>query len=209
MVHILHDNTLTQDNRDKFTYLAGRYGQIVKFYNVEELCADKIAQMVRLVPQVKTARVSIGTFYRLLIPQLLPADIDKAIYLDSDIIANLDIAELWRVDLGEKILGVVTELSNGRDVQNQFSLVAAGIVKAEDYFNAGVMLMNLKLLRDEPQKIADGIKFIAQNPKYQKYMDQDVLNLCFSTRAFHLPTKFNRFADSALKENNQTCEQKI
>ena len=41
-VHILHDNTLTQDNRDKFIYLAGRYNQHVKFYNAEELCADKI-----------------------------------------------------------------------------------------------------------------------------------------------------------------------
>ena len=45
-VHILHDNTLTQDNRNKFVYLAKRYGQLVKFYNIEELCADKIAQMV-------------------------------------------------------------------------------------------------------------------------------------------------------------------
>ena len=39
-VHILHDNTLTADNRSKFSYLAGRYGQQVKFYNVVELCAD-------------------------------------------------------------------------------------------------------------------------------------------------------------------------
>ena len=38
-VHILHDNTLTNDNREKFSYVAGRYGQRVKFYNVEKLCA--------------------------------------------------------------------------------------------------------------------------------------------------------------------------
>ena len=37
-IHILHDNTLTNDNRDKFNCLAGRYGQHVKFYN--EGCRD-------------------------------------------------------------------------------------------------------------------------------------------------------------------------
>ena len=40
-VHILHDDTLTQDNREKFIYLAGRYNQAVKFYNVEELCPTR------------------------------------------------------------------------------------------------------------------------------------------------------------------------
>ena len=164
--HILHDNTLTDENRDKFSWTAGRYGQTVKFYNVEELCADKIEMIRRDFPALKEHWLTVGALFKCFIPDVLP-DNDKAIYLDSDIIANLDIVELWRVDLGEKILGVVTELSNGRDVQNQFSLVADGIVKAEDYFNTGVMLMNLKLMRDETQKIADGIKFIAQNPKYQ------------------------------------------
>ena len=70
-VYILHDNTLTQDNRDKFIYLAGQYNQFVEFYNVEELCADKIAEMIELIPSVKTSRFSIATFYRLLIPQVL------------------------------------------------------------------------------------------------------------------------------------------
>ena len=35
--HILHDNTLTQDNREKFFALADRYKQRVNFYNVDEL----------------------------------------------------------------------------------------------------------------------------------------------------------------------------
>ena len=43
-VHILHDNTLTNDNREKFIYLAGQYNQFVKFYNLEELCAEKVAR---------------------------------------------------------------------------------------------------------------------------------------------------------------------
>lgn len=59
-VHILHDNTLTADNRDKFLILAKRYNQTINFYNVEETCADKIAKMRRLIPAIENARVSIG-----------------------------------------------------------------------------------------------------------------------------------------------------
>lgn len=207
-VHILHDNTLTDDNRDKFIYLAVRYGQTVKFHNVENVCASKLEGIRRDFPALKNHWLTVGALFKCLIPDVL-RDIDKVIYLDSDIVVNLDINELWRVELGEKILGVVTELSNRRNVQNQFALVDDGHVKAEDYFNTGVMLMNVKALRGETQKIADGINFIARNPKYQKYMDQEALNYCFSARTLHLPTKFNRFAINALADNEQTCERKI
>ena len=108
-IHILHDKTLTQDNRDKFIYLAGRYGQAVKFYNVEELCADKIEDFKNFVPLVKTSRLSIGAMYRLLAPQILPSDISRIIYFDSDIILNLDIAELWKIELGNKPLAAAPE----------------------------------------------------------------------------------------------------
>ncbi|MBR1805534.1 MAG: hypothetical protein IJ774_04000 [Selenomonadaceae bacterium] len=199
---------MIDENRDKFIYLAGRYSQTVKFHNVENVCASKLEEIRRNFPALKTHWLTVGAFFKCFIPDVL-ADLDKVIYLDSDIIVNLDIGELWRVDLGEKILGVVTELSNRRNVQNQFALVTDGHVKAENCFNSGVMLMNLNLLRAESQKITDAIKFIARNPKYQKYMDQEAINICFSTRALHLPTKFNRFAVSALAENNQTCERKI
>lgn len=66
-IHILHDDTLTADNRDKFSYLAGRYGQHVNFYNVEELCPNEVTFLrERLADKIKS-RFSIGAFYRLLI----------------------------------------------------------------------------------------------------------------------------------------------
>ncbi|MBR0061185.1 MAG: hypothetical protein IJP68_06855, partial [Selenomonadaceae bacterium] len=158
----MHDNTLTQDNREKFIYLAGRYGQLVKFYNVEELCADKINEIEKLFPTASKTIFSIAMFYRFFIPELLPKNLEKAIYLDSDIIVNLDIAELWRTELGDKVLGVVPEVFNKVNAPAAFTLVADGLVKAEDYFNSGVLLMNLTALRDEAETIKAGMKFIAE-----------------------------------------------
>ena len=201
-VHILHDNTLTLDNREKFSYVAGQYNQLVKFYNVEELCADKISDIKKFMPGIVNTNFTIASLYRLLIPQLLPADVDKCIYLDSDIIVNLDINELWRIELSYKILGVIPEVLNGVNTRKTFKLVADNLIKPEDYFNSGVLLMNLKIFRAEEDLIMDGINFISKNPAY-KYFDQEILNYCFSTRTLKLPLKYN------LLVNNLQYEQKI
>ena len=199
-VHILHDNTLTLDNRDKFIYVAGRYNQRVEFHNVEVLCADKIQKISDTFPKVIASNLSIATFYRFCIAQVLPADIDKVIYLDSDIIVNLDIAELWRIDLDNKPLGVVRTVSQKLNpdlsVENIFG------------FNAGVLLMNLKYLRQAEEVIATGIKFIAANPEY-KLFDQDVLNHCFAAESLQLPVKFNRLVKWCRRQKEQHIGKKI
>ena len=92
--HILHDDTLTDDNQDKFSYLAGQYNQQIKFYNVEKICADKIERIRQMMSSAAMfSRFTIGAVYRILAADLLPKDIDNTIYLDSDIIVNLDIKE--------------------------------------------------------------------------------------------------------------------
>ena len=113
-VHLLHDHTLTTDNREKFLQLAARFGQAVKFYNVEDF-SDKLNEFIKYVPNVKSSHLSVGTMYRFLLPQILSPEIKKLIYLDADIIVNLDLNELWQIDLGEKILAAVPEIFKLRD----------------------------------------------------------------------------------------------
>lgn len=192
-VHILHDNTLTNSNRDKFMYLAGRYNQLVKFYNVEELCKEGLERIREYFPNANKTRFTVAMFYRFFISQLLPAEVEKAIYLDADIIVNLDINELWRIELGDKVLGVVTHKAIGVvGSAREFPLCKKGLVKAEDYFNSGVLLMNLNLLRKESENLFETIKFISMDSAFQ-FPDQDVLNFCFSKRSLKLPGKFNKY----------------
>ena len=96
-VHILHDNTLTQDNRNKFSCLADRYNQSVKFYNVEENFKDKISEIENNLSDFFKEHFGIAAIYRILIPQILSTDIDKVIYLDSDVVVNLDITVLYHI----------------------------------------------------------------------------------------------------------------
>ena len=207
-VHLLHDDTLTNENRDKFSYIVGRYKQHIKFYNLSELCPDKIAEIIKLVPDAEKAAVTVGAFYKLLIPQVLPANIKKAVFIDPDTIVNHDINELWQIDLADKVLGAVPEISNGANPTKAFLLCSEGIVNGEDYFNCGVLLMNLDALRGEEKTISGGLEFRGKNPK-QKYLEQTVLNYCFSARTLKLPVKFNRFVRQERLGNDQTLEEKI
>lgn len=160
----------------------GFYGQLVKFYNVEELSADRIAEIRKYLPTADNKRFTIGAFYRFFIPFVLPNNIEKAIYLDGDIIVTLDINELWQFEFADEPLVVV---NSGR-------ISLWGIVKAEDYFNNGVLLMNLNVLRNEYETVKAGMKFFSENPQHFKWPTQDVHNYCFAARAIKLQDqKFN------------------
>lgn len=207
-MHILHDNTLTNDNREKFSYVAGQYGQIVKFYNVDELCADRIAEIKRLMPRIVTnTRFTIVSSYRLLIPQVLSSDIDKCIYLDVDIIVNRDINDLWKINLQGNIIAAVSERLCGTDTGILF-LCTSGIIKHEEYFNSGVMLLNLTQLRNEEKNILLGVKWCGETPQCFCF-EQDILNYCFSKRRLNLPLDFNVFTVHAYRRNEREIGKKI
>lgn len=206
-VHILHDNTLTDDNRNKFNYLAGRYGQLVKFYNVEEICADKIEEIKSRFADTDKSRFNVAAFYKFFIPQVLSSDILKAIYIETNTVVNLDISKLWAVELGDKILGVVPALAIGSDIHMQSKLVNERLIKAEDYFDCSVLLMNLKALRTKEETITAGMDFIKER-NYRSLLDTSVLNYCFSLQTVKLSAQFNQFVRWA-RRNKEPLMKKI
>ena len=191
-IHILHDATLTNDNREKFSYLAGQYGQHVKFHNVEAQCAREINFLKEKLSSVMSSRFSVGTFYRLLMKKILGGG--KVIYLDADIIVNLDLVEMWRQDMQNFSVASVPEIEAtfGNMIFNKF-LLKTGMVKRENYFCAGVMIFNLDKFSEN--FFRDGIQFLAEHPSCECF-DQDILNNFFSENYLKLDQKFDSFTDA-------------
>lgn len=190
----MHDNTLTAENLNNLTDIAKLYNQDVKFWNVEKLCANEIEDLRNRLNETQKEMYSVGSVYRFLIPTLF-SDIDKVIYLDSDIIVNLDIKELYDIDLTGKPLAAVAEIevdAGHHIAEPMHYLRYTGIVKSEDYFNSGVLSINLDYLRENYKTLTDGIKFVSEHPKCN-YFDQDVLNYCYSKNYIKLPEKFDVF----------------
>ena len=128
------------------------------------------------------------TYYRILIPEILP-QWDKVIYLDVDLICNRDIADLLDADLNNKLLaGVITV---GNENRKEYTQNFLGI-PYETYINAGVLVMNNKeIIRRYGGGFVDACCGFLREKKKLKWHDQDLLNaLCFPD-IFYLDERWN------------------
>jgi lipopolysaccharide biosynthesis glycosyltransferase len=133
--------------------------------------------------KIRDERISIETCYRLLVPSMFPA-LEKAVYLDADIVIRHDIAELWETDVEECYAGVVEDFI--RVKINDYDT----IFPTRRYFNAGVLLLNLKKIR----KDIPFVRFVEIERRHRamlRHQDQDVLNIAFGGNVRYLPLKWN------------------
>ena len=180
------------NNKSKYTYrfhiLDGGISNKNKFY-IEKL--RKIQYFEIFYYEMDTydfsflplnrENISVATYYRLEIINILPKDIEKVIYLDCDIVVDGDLAELWETDVSEVYSGVVEDESS---IKNSKKL---GL---QNYFNAGVLLLNLKKLRENNFQ-DKWINYYENNQNIINLQDQDILNGVFNNNVKWLSLKWN------------------
>jgi len=81
------------------------------------------------------------------------------------------------------------------------------IVDGDNYFNAGVLVLNLERIRQFEELLMRGVEFIADNPQYN-FFDQDILNYCFSKNFIKLSSTFNSYVVIE-RQNNSSPGKKI
>ena len=136
--------------------------------------------------------IKIDTYFRYLIPNLVP-DIDKCIYLDYDVIVNGDISNLFNINLKNNIIGAVC---NDASPKNQKILKdcikKCGIKDGKKYFNAGVILWDLKKSRES--NIVDTLFSETESKVANLDMaDQDILNIVFEDKFLSLDKTYNMY----------------
>ena len=146
----------------------------------------------RLERMKVSGHVAMPTYYRLLIADLLPPEISKALYLDCDIVVESSIADVWRTDVSRYALAAVQDMIVptvsapwGLGDYRELGLPADG-----KYFNAGVMLLNLERWRRE--RIAEAvIDYVDRNHQRIRFWDQDGLNAVLAGKWLELPLSWN------------------
>jgi lipopolysaccharide biosynthesis glycosyltransferase len=126
-----------------------------------------------------------ATYYRLFFTEILPDHIDRIIYLDGDMIITGSLDELWNKDLSGYAVGAVTDMS-----ESIHDYARLGYDRTLGYFNAGMLLINLKYWRDHCV-LDNFMAVINHHPEKIKYHDQDVLNICFKENKKKLDFKWN------------------
>lgn len=170
-VYILGDD-VSEESRKRFEEL-----NTAKFKVI--FLAVSNEEYLRLAETCLTVgtHVSKTALFKFNLPEILPED--KVLYLDCDVIVNKSVSELFRTDISEKYVAAADDM--GDLIQNGQSLNASRIgLSGEHYFNSGVMLLNLSLMRED--NISGKLLEYRQN-SINYYMDQDALNyVCFSKR---------------------------
>lgn len=113
-------------------------------------------------------------YYRLAAHHFLPRELDRVLYLDPDIVAINPIDDLYHMDF-EGNMFIAAEHTHSTKVANLFNKLRLKTPNAKGYFNTGVMLMNLPLMRQEV-RLGDIYQFIRENRFKLVLPDQDVLN---------------------------------
>ena len=129
------------------------------------------------------------TYFRIFIAGMFPQH-DKALYLDCDTVILGDIAELYHYDLGNNLIGgAPCEGVNSFDVYKDYVRQVDGL-DPDYFFNAGVILMNLKAFREENfyEQFADLLK----KYKFTVIQDEDYLNVLCQDRVLRLPRAWNK-----------------
>lgn len=196
--HILHDETVSEENKRKLAQVAHQKGDVVEFYKIDHTEFECIKDC--------TQTFTIGCMFRCMLAELLP-NLSKIIYLDADLFVNRDIKELWDVDIREYCLaGVVDEgVINFSipDILNEYPNIYRN-----QYFNSGVLLMNLDKIREKGHLKELVVDFLVNN-REATYPDQDALNVLFHNKILYLDSSWNRFVSLHREDNKDNLDNAV
>ncbi|WP_319530302.1 glycosyltransferase [uncultured Cohaesibacter sp.] len=132
-VYLLIDKELAREDAENFAAL-----QDIHPFEFRPIVVDGTKyQNVRI-----TLGITVATYYRLKLHEVLPSSCNKVIYLDSDLIVLHCLSDLYHIDLGRSIVGGVED-SISKIFVDRFTQHPQ-----VEHFNAGVLLINLRKLRD-------------------------------------------------------------
>ena len=176
----LIENGFSQNTKDKFTELADKYGRKIYFIPLPDFNGEDYN--LGLVSIKK--KWMFDSYSRLFLDKLLPADVDRVIYLDGDVLILGSLKKLWEMDLNDKCCAACLDCVS----EPYFKLF--GIDISNRYCNSGLILMDLKAWRKK--KIGEKVKnYVKENNGYVFFMEQTVFNVVLQDEIAYLPFIYN------------------
>ena len=167
VAHIL-SRGLTDEDKLLMKRLMQQYGGEIYFYEPNE----KLLEGFKI--HASSTHISLVTYYRCMLADYLPKNLQRVIYLDSDIIVTGSLEPFWNLPLHGAPLAAVTDAAAGDASRYEVLHYPA----SEGYFNAGVLLIDLEWWRKNHvgKRCTD---YYRQYPERIRFNDQDLLNSIF------------------------------
>lgn len=176
-IDYLHGNDTSPRGRSRLRTMIQRLGADVGFH----LVPDDWVQGLPIEGFTGKA-----TWYRIFLPELL-GDAPRVLYLDADLLVLDSLLPLWRTPLNGCLVGAVSNVTQRHELGHA---EAIGLPNKKAYFNAGVLLMDLELMRAE--RTTDELRsFSVRNAGHLGWRDQDALNIVLHDRRLALHPRWN------------------
>ena len=190
---VLHRDISAENQRRMRDMVRDHANVSLRFYDVSRL--------VKNYKLEANAHISTETYYRFLIQWILP-EYEKVLYLDSDLVVDADVAELYRTELGDDLIAAIYDVDylgnlNLEDGERlAYSVDELGMSDPYSYFQAGVLLLNVQGMA-KLHTLEEWLK-LAGVPHL--YNDQDVLNMECEGRVTYVDFSWNVLMDSGRVE---------
>jgi lipopolysaccharide biosynthesis glycosyltransferase len=176
-VYIL-DSGISEHNRERIEEVCTRYQRSLPVW----LKARNITEELGM--RVAADRGSLSQFARLFVASDLPADLERTLYLDCDIIFCQSVGLLWNLDMHGKTIAALNDAFS-RQYRANIDLEPEDVM-----FNSGVMLIDLN--RWKQQSVEEHLlKFIAMKQGRIQQGDQGALNAVLSHDVYCFNPRFN------------------
>lgn len=147
---------------------------------------------------------SMTTYFRLFISNLYP-QYNKAIYLDSDVVLLVDVAELYNEDIGDNLVGAVQDdIIQQNEVFQEYVEKVVGVSSYKTYFNAGILVMNLDELRKT--NFEEKFLYLLETIRFSVIQDQDYLNRICKGRVKLLDITWNVMPNATKNVNEENIK---
>ena len=175
-IHVITDG-ISEINLQYLEQVVSEYKNILlKIYVVD----DSSLQNLKI-----THSWPIQAWYRILLPDILPAEVSRVLYLDADTLVVSNIKELFAINMVDRSIAATL------DVQSVFDepYIRCCYESVKQYICSGVLLMNLEYWR--ANRLTETIiKWAQHNSDRLKCPDQDAINYVCRTSKIVLPLRY-------------------
>ena len=189
--YILVPHNLATEHQKKFDTLKSKYTKSdFNFIEVNDCFKNTKVR--------SSSHITMAAYYRLLLPSLLP-NLNKVLYLDVDLIVLTDLSQLFKINIDNYYVAGVRGYNNvwmnnyaKRKAFESYEQILK-IPSMNQYINSGVMLMNLKLMRDDnlQEKFINFVSKYHGENRVGLCHDQDVINSICYNKIYFLPLRYN------------------
>ena len=176
------DTGISDLSRAKLQLIATAYGRVLKFCPLKDL-------RERFHGDLDTGSFDISTMGRLFVGELLPESAERVLYLDCDTVILRSLKKLWQMPFDGAVMAAAQEPTIYRQVREYLGL------NADDaYYNAGVLLIDLKRWREEG--IRDQVlRYYEKIADVSLFNDQDALNGLLKGKIRTFSPEYNFFTN--------------